>query len=61
MNENFIEWWFENHWFWSTILTPAITFAWCVFKGEVVRGIIAFLFAGFITLGGTEEVTKFRG
>lgn len=47
---DFVNWWFGEHWFWSTALTPAVTFAWCIFKGEVLRGVIAFLLAGFITV-----------
>ena len=57
MND-FILWWFDNHWFWSTLLTPAITFAWCVFKGEVIRGIFAFLLAGFITFNYTRKTKE---
>jgi hypothetical protein len=52
---DFITWWFDEHWVWSTLLTPAITFAWCCFKGEVVRGIVAFGLTGFITLGSTAR------
>ncbi len=48
---DFVSWWFGEHWFWSTLLTPALTFAWCCYKGLVVRGIIAFFLAGFITIG----------
>lgn len=40
---DFITWWFDEHYIWSTLLTPTVTFAWCIFKGEVIRGVIAFL------------------
>lgn len=48
MND-FITWWFEEHWFWSTIITAPLAFAWCCYKGLVLRGIMAFLLSGFIT------------
>lgn len=55
----FIEWWFSEHWFWSTVLTAPITFAWCVFKGEVVRGVIAFVIAfGSFTYSTTRGRTR---
>ena len=45
-NMDFINWWFDKHYIWSTILTPAITLAWCCYKGIVGRGIIDFLLMG---------------
>ena len=51
---DFITWWFDEHWFWSTLLTPMITFAWCVFKGEVLRGVVAFLLA-FVFVGNSSR------
>ncbi len=41
MDFGFITWWFEKHWFWSTVLTPGMTLAWCFYKGLVWRGIVA--------------------
>lgn len=37
----FIEWWFAKHWFWSTLLTPGMCFAFACFKGLTVRAIVA--------------------
>jgi hypothetical protein len=46
----FIEWWFTKHWIASTFFTPAMTLAWACYKGLVVRGIVAFLLMGAITI-----------
>lgn len=44
MIDKFFMWWLEEHYIWSTILTPFITFMWCVFKGDAtVRAIVAFV------------------
>ena len=51
---DFISWWFDKHWFWSTLLTPTLTFAWCIFKGEVIRGVIAFFLSGILTFKVTR-------
>lgn len=55
---DFISWWFEEHWFWSTLLTPAMTFAWCCFKGLFWRGVVSFLLAGFITVSSTSRYQR---
>ena len=56
---DFLTWWFDVHWFWSTVLTSTMTFVWCIWKGEVVRGVVAFLLMGGLTSmrmrRGTEE------
>ena len=48
MNEfdSFIKWWFVDHWFWSTLITPQITFAYACWKGLVIRAIVSFLCLG---------------
>ena len=42
----FITWWFDSHYIVSTIFTPGMALAWCVYKGLVFRGIVAFLILG---------------
>jgi hypothetical protein len=54
MND-FITWWFDTHYIWSTLLTPAMTLAWCCWKGVVVRGSIAFICMGGITFGASRR------
>lgn len=39
----FLTWWFDSHYIISTIFTPGLTLAWCMFKEIVGRGIVAFL------------------
>lgn len=51
---DFIAWWFEEHWFWSTLLTPMFTFAWACFKGLFWRGVVSFLLA-FVFIGSTQR------
>jgi len=42
MIEKFFIWWLEDHYVWSTLLTPFITMIWCIFKGEFIwRGLVA--------------------
>jgi len=48
MDSDFLTWWFEKHWFWSTLLTPGVCFAWACWKGLVARAIVAFIFMGGI-------------
>jgi hypothetical protein len=49
MDMGFVVWWFDKHSFWSTVLTPGMTLAWCFYKGLVWRGIVAgFLTAAFL-------------
>ena len=50
----FLEWWFTTHWFWSTLLTPMLCFAWACFKGLIARGIVSFLLA-FIFVGNSSR------
>ncbi|MBF0398794.1 MAG: hypothetical protein HQK78_18600 [Desulfobacterales bacterium] len=38
---DFIHWWFEKHYVWSTIFTPLLTIIWCCYKKLFIRGIIA--------------------
>jgi len=46
---DFITWWFGVHYIISTILTPSMTFAWCIFaKASVLRALIALIWM-FIT------------
>lgn len=52
MND-FLTWWIEKHWFWSTVLTPGITFAWACYKGLFWRGVVSLLL-----LGGSTTVYK---
>ena len=52
----FIDWWFGRHWFWSTILTPEIVFAWACWKGLAMRAI-----AAFIMLGGSTVHKHYHG
>lgn len=40
---DFITWWLDKHYIWSTVLTPEIVLAWAFYKGLVGRGIAAFL------------------
>jgi len=42
---DFVTWWFDTHYIWSTILTPWLTFIWCIFKGSFWRGVVAFIFS----------------
>lgn len=37
----FITWWFETHYIASTLFTPGLTLAWCIFKGLFWRGVVA--------------------
>lgn len=41
---DFINWWFDTHYLWSTLLTPAMTIAWCCFKGDMVWRMIVAIF-----------------
>jgi hypothetical protein len=41
--EAFWLWWMEEHYVWSTILTPFLVFIWCIFKEEAGRAVIAFI------------------
>ncbi len=56
---DFLGWWFGEHWFWSTVLTPALSFAWCCWKGLVLRGIVSFVLA-FVTIGGGTAARRRR-
>jgi hypothetical protein len=41
MAEQFLLWWFDTHYIWSTILTPFWTMLWTIFKGEFLwRGVV---------------------
>ena len=40
-NVDFIYWWFDEHYIVSTLLTPVMTLAWCVYKELIIRGIIS--------------------
>lgn len=42
---DFITWWFDHHYIVSTIMTPGLSLAWCVYKGLVVRALFAFCLA----------------
>ncbi len=47
---DFLNWWFEQHYIISVIMTSPITFAWCWFKGETLRASICailIIFCGF--------------
>jgi len=44
----FMEWWFDSHYIMSTIFTPGFTFGWAVYKGLVIRGIVAIFIWGVI-------------
>ena len=48
---DFLSWWIEKHYIWSTILTPQITLAWALYKGLWIRGIMSVLFGGLVTWG----------
>ncbi len=38
---DFINWWLDTHYIWSSILTPGLSVLWCIFKGgSVMRAII---------------------
>ena len=37
---DFITWLFEKHDVISTLVFPLVSLAWCVFKGETVRGFV---------------------
>ena len=42
----FITWWFGTHYIASTIFTPGLTFAWCIFaKASLIRLVISFMLA----------------
>lgn len=43
MGNNFIVWWFDTHYIWSTLLTPMMTLAWCIFTDQGARGLVAFI------------------
>lgn len=44
MVEQFFLWWFEEHYIWSTLLTPFLVMLWTIFKGEFIwRGVVACL------------------
>lgn len=48
----FITWWFDTHYIASTLFTPALTLAWCCYKGLLLRGIIVFILSvGFAFKG----------
>jgi hypothetical protein len=51
---DFITWLFEKHDVLSTVFFPLITLAWCIFKGEVLRG-IACVFLLFLKLVGNDK------
>jgi hypothetical protein len=38
---DFINWWLEEHFIISTIITPALSLAWSFYKGLFIRGIIS--------------------
>ena len=42
---DFITWWFDKHYIWSTILTPFFSFIWCLFNDDAskIRAVIAFI------------------
>jgi len=50
----FLEWWFTQHYIWSTLLTPKLTFIWAIYKSLMVRGTVAF-FLAFITVVFKEK------
>jgi len=39
---DFLAWWFMKHYIISTLLTPGMTLAWAIYKGLVVRALVAF-------------------
>jgi hypothetical protein len=53
----FLEWWFTEHYIWSTLLTSKFTFIWAIYKGLVIRGAVAFILMllGSIKFGGDNE------
>ena len=40
---DFIMWWFDDHYIWSTILTPKLSLIWAVYVGSVGRAFGCFL------------------
>lgn len=42
----FIEWYLDKHYIISTLLTPILALIWAVYKGLVLRGIVAFMLCG---------------
>lgn len=43
---DFITWWFDEHYIFSTALSPVLTLAWSLYHGLIIRGIIS----GILTL-----------
>lgn len=35
----FLQWWFDKHYIFSTIITTEMTLAWCAFNGLIWRGL----------------------
>ena len=54
MNE-FLSWWIEKHYIWSTLLTPQITLAWAFYQGLWMRGIMSVLCGGFTIMGSRSK------
>ncbi len=53
---DFIYWWFDEHYVWSTLLSPFVTFLWCCFKGLGWRGFSALMIWFFwLILGKSLE------
>ena len=38
---DFVHWWFDDHYIISTVLTPLMTAAWCVYTESLLRGLVA--------------------
>jgi hypothetical protein len=37
----FLNWWFEQHWFWSTVLSPGASAVWSIYMEQTGRAVVA--------------------
>lgn len=51
----FLEWWFTEHYILATLFTAKFTLIWAVYKGLVVRGIVAFLLCVLFIMGNVKK------
>ena len=40
---DFLTWWFDEHYIVSTIVTPALSIAWAIYKDRAIRLLLSFV------------------
>jgi hypothetical protein len=54
---DFINWWFDQHYIVSTLLTPVMSLAWCFYQELIFRGIISGILSGILVLGLVSSIS----